>query len=39
MSKLGFLVTMVAKPEKADELAEFLAGALPLAEAEGGTIS
>ena len=39
MSKLGFLVTLVAKPGKADELGEFLASALPLAEAEGGTIS
>jgi quinol monooxygenase YgiN len=39
MSKLGFLATMVAKPGKADELAAFLSGALPLAEAEGGTIT
>ncbi len=39
MSKLGFLATMVAKPGKADELAAFLASALPLAQAEGGTIS
>jgi quinol monooxygenase YgiN len=39
MSKLGFLATMVAKPGKADELATFLAGALPLADAEGGTVS
>lgn len=39
MVKLGFLATMVAKPGKADELGEFLAGALPLAEAEGGTVS
>jgi quinol monooxygenase YgiN len=39
MSKLGFLATMVAKPGKADELAAFLSGALPLAQAEGGTVS
>ncbi|HEY1487667.1 MAG TPA: antibiotic biosynthesis monooxygenase [Micromonosporaceae bacterium] len=39
MSKLGFLATMVAKPGKADELAEFLTSALPLAQAEPGTVS
>jgi quinol monooxygenase YgiN len=39
MAKLGFLATMVAKPGKADELAAFLASALPLAEAEPGTIT
>jgi quinol monooxygenase YgiN len=39
MSKLGFLVTLVAKPGKGDELGEFLASAQPLAEREGGTIT
>jgi len=39
MSSIGFLVTMTAKPGKTAELEEFLAGALPLAEAEGGTVS
>ncbi len=39
MAKLGFLVTMVAKPGKAGELGAFLASALPMADAEGGTIS
>jgi quinol monooxygenase YgiN len=33
----GFLATLVAKPGKADELGDFLAGALPLAQAEPGT--
>lgn len=33
----GFLVTVVAKPGKASDVAEFLASALPLAEAEDGT--
>jgi quinol monooxygenase YgiN len=37
MAKLGFLATMIAKPGKADELGAFLAGALPLAQAEPGT--
>jgi quinol monooxygenase YgiN len=39
MIKLGFLATLVAKPGKADELAAFLAGALPLAQAEPGTVT
>jgi len=39
MVKLGFLATLVAKPGKADELAAFLASALPLAEAEPGTVN
>lgn len=34
----GFLATLVAKPGKEQELADFLAGALPLAQAEAGTI-
>ena len=38
MVNLGFLATMVAKPGKEQELADFLAGALPLAEAESGTV-
>ena len=33
----GFLATLVAKPGKEEELADFLAGALPLAQAEPGT--
>jgi quinol monooxygenase YgiN len=39
VAKLGFLATLVAKPGKADELGEFLAGALPLAQAEAGTLT
>ena len=39
MPKLGFLVTLTAKPGKADELGAFLTGALPLAEAELGTLT
>jgi quinol monooxygenase YgiN len=39
MVKLGFLVTLVAKPGKAAELGEFLTSALPLADAEAGTIT
>ena len=39
MVKLGFLATLVAKPGKADELGAFLASALPLAEAEPGTVT
>jgi quinol monooxygenase YgiN len=35
----GFLVTLEAKPGKGDELAAFLTQALPLAEAESGTVS
>lgn len=37
MVTVGFLATLKAKPGKADELAEFLRGALPLAEAENDT--
>lgn len=37
MVAVGLLVTLSAKPGKADELAKFLAGALPLAEAEPET--
>jgi len=33
----GFLATLVAKPGKGGELGDFLAGALPLAQAEAGT--
>jgi quinol monooxygenase YgiN len=33
----GFLATLVAKPGKEEELGDFLAGALPLAQAEPGT--
>ena len=34
----AFVVKLDAKPEKADDLAELLKGALPLAQAEEGTI-
>jgi quinol monooxygenase YgiN len=37
MVTVGLLVTMHAKPGKEDELAGFLAAALPLAQAEPGT--
>jgi quinol monooxygenase YgiN len=37
MVTVGLLVTLSAKPGKEDELAEFLAGAQPLAEAEPDT--
>jgi quinol monooxygenase YgiN len=37
MVTVGLLVTLQAKPGKADELAAFLASALPLAEAEPET--
>jgi len=39
MVSLGFLVTTVAKPGKEADLASFLQSALPLAEAEPGTIA
>lgn len=39
MVTLGFLATMVAKPGKEAELGAFLESALPLAEAEAGTLS
>lgn len=35
----AFVAKLEAKPDKAETVAEFLAGALPLAEAETGTIS
>lgn len=34
---VGLVVKLEAKPEKAEEVAAFLAGALPLAEAEPAT--
>ncbi len=37
MVTVGLLATLSAKPGKEDELADFLAGALPLAEAEPET--
>jgi hypothetical protein len=37
MVTVGLLVTLEAKPGKEDELASFLAGALPLAQAEPET--
>ncbi len=39
MVKLALLVRLEAKPGKEEELAEFLSSALPLAQAEPGTIS
>jgi quinol monooxygenase YgiN len=39
MVKVGLLVRLVAKPGKEETVAEFLAGALPLAEAEAGTVT
>jgi quinol monooxygenase YgiN len=39
MVTLGFLATMVAKPGKEQELGAFLESALPLAEAEIGTVA
>lgn len=39
MSKVGLFVRLEAKPGKEKEVAEFLAGALPLAEAEAHTVS
>jgi len=37
MTNVGLLVRIVAKAGKEEEVARFLAGALPLAEAEPGT--
>src|ERR1700722_7638030 len=37
MVKVALLVRLVAKPGKEDEVAAFLSGALPLAEAEPAT--
>ena len=39
MSHVGLLIRLEAKPEKAEDLAEFLKGALPAAESEAGTTS
>ena len=39
MVKLALLVRLEAKPGKEEEVAEFLRSALPLAQAELGTIS
>lgn len=39
MPKLALLANLQAKPDKADEVARFLASALPLAQAEAGTTS
>jgi quinol monooxygenase YgiN len=39
MVHLGLLVRLVAKPGKENVVAEFLAGALPLAQAEAGTVT
>jgi quinol monooxygenase YgiN len=38
MVRVGLLATLVAKPEKAEELGAFLASALPLAQAEDETV-
>ena len=39
MVKVGLLVRLVAKPGKESVVAEFLASALPLAQAEAGTVT
>ncbi len=39
MSQVGLLVRLEAKPEKAEQLADFLKGALPAARNEPGTAS
>jgi quinol monooxygenase YgiN len=39
MSRVALHVSLKAKPEKADELAAFLAGAQPLAQAEAATLT
>lgn len=39
MAKIGFLATLTAKPGKGQELGDFLASALPLAQAEDGTLT
>jgi len=39
MVKVGLLVRLVAKPGKEQVVAEFLAGALPLARAEAETVT
>ena len=38
MVKVGLLARLVAKPGKEEEVAAFLSGALPLAEAERSTV-
>jgi quinol monooxygenase YgiN len=38
MVKVGILARLVAKPGKEEEVAKFLADALPLAEDEGATV-
>jgi quinol monooxygenase YgiN len=38
MVKVGLLVRLVAKPGREEEVASFLSGALPLAQAEASTI-
>ena len=39
MVKVGLLVRLVAKAGKAQTVADFLASALPLAQAEAGTVA
>ncbi|GGC57605.1 putative quinol monooxygenase [Chelatococcus reniformis] len=39
MSKFALYVPLKAKPGKEQEIAEFLRSALPLVDAEGGTVS
>jgi quinol monooxygenase YgiN len=39
MTKVALYVELKAKPEKAEELAQFLTGAQPLAEAESETVA
>jgi quinol monooxygenase YgiN len=39
MVKLGILARMEAKPDKENEVASFLEGALPLVQAEPGTVT
>jgi quinol monooxygenase YgiN len=39
MSQFGLLVRLEAKPEKVEEVAAFLKGALPAANNEPGTVS
>lgn len=39
MTKYGLLAILEAKPGKENEVEQFLRGALPLAQAESGTVS
>jgi quinol monooxygenase YgiN len=39
MVQVGLFVRLVAKPGKEQVVADFLAGALPLAQAEAGTVT